>query len=219
MKKPILPFLIFVLFGLSSFAQYQSPYTGVVDPKEIALPKVYLSVGSGLQYKYGILGLGFGYRVAPTAIVEFNTGLGLYGSKVGLTGIFKSGYKNGWCPSIGFSKANGFQDLILDVEVSFNEKDYEVNTSINLDPLLTINAGLQRQFMTKRGNRFTIDLGYAIGLNKQIITFNEKSVLIEGKYIATENVDFSANQKSFFQTLGPSGLTLGLSYNFGFFGL
>jgi hypothetical protein len=219
MKKPILTLLIFILFGLNTFAQYQSPYTGVADPKEIGLPKVYLSVGTGLQYKYGILGLGFGYRVAPNAIVEFNTGLGAYGTKVGLTGVFKSSSQNGWCPNIGFSRASGIQEFVTDVEVKYNGNTYEVNTSLNLEPLVTVNAGLQRQFITKSGNRFTLDFGYAIGLNKQVINFNEKSVLVDGKYVNTSDLQLSSTQKSLFQVLGPSGIIIGFSYNFGFFGL
>lgn len=219
MKKPILLLLIFALIGLNSFAQYQSPYTSETNPSEIGLPKVYFGLGSGLNYKNGLIGLSVGYRVAPSTIVEFNSGLGSYGYKVGLSSVFKATDKNGWCPNIGFSKSSGLSEFITDVEVRYNSTNYEVNTSINLGYMITVNAGLQRQFVTKSGNRFTIDLGYAIGMNKQEITFNDKSVLIEGKYINTNELQLSSLQKSVFQTIGPSGLTIGFSYNFGFFGL
>ncbi len=201
---------------LLGFTQYQSPYSKDLSLKELPLPKYYVSAGTGVQYKYGLVGIGLGYRVTETTLLELNTGIGAYGSKVGITGIFNSIGKNSWCPFLGFTKTSGIQELNTEFEIVYNGVNSKVNTTVFLDPVNTLNAGIQRQFVTKRGNRFTIDLGYAIGLNKQIYGFTDKTILVGNKLVPVADVSFSSNQKSAIQILGPSGITIGVSYNYGF---
>ena len=215
MRHFLLLLMLFPVF--TAYSQYQSPYLKEENVKrEIPLPKYYISAGSGIQYKYGLLGLGLGYRVTETTILELNTGIGAYGTKVGISGIFNSIGKNAWCPYLGFSKTSGVNELNTEFEVVYNGLTSKVNTSVYLDPVNTLNAGIQKQFVTKRGNRFTIDLGYAISLNKQVYGFNDKTILVGNQLVPADEVKFSNNQKSAIQILGPSGITIGVSYNYGF---
>jgi hypothetical protein len=216
MKKPCLLFVLFLLGQFGTYAQYQPAYGNGSTNQDLPLPKYYIGTGTGLQYKYGIIGLGFGYRVSPQTIVEFNAGAGVYGSKVGLTGIFNSGSKNAWCPFIGFSRSSGIEEFVSDFDIVYNGQTSKVNTSLFLDPVITLTPGLQRQFVTKSGNRFTIDLGYAIALNKQVFGFTESKILVGTSYVNAADVKLTSVQRSAIQILGPSGLTVGVSYNFGF---
>lgn len=219
--------LLVLVFGLNLInftakAQYEPVYQK--DKKEnstsneIGEPKFYLGLGTGLHYKMGLLGISAGYKVAPHIIAELNLGMGGYGYKVGITTIFNATNKNAWCPMLGFSRASGAPNIKTEVEVVYMGTKTKTTTDYYLDPMITLNTGIQRQFVSKRGNRFALEMGFAFGLNKQIYGFNEKTALLvsTNTVVATSELTFSDNQKAAFKLVNPAGLMLGLSYNFGF---
>ncbi|MCF8425600.1 MAG: hypothetical protein K9H61_01765 [Bacteroidia bacterium] len=219
--------LFFIVFGLNLInytakAQYEPVYQkdkkGNSSSSEIGEPKFYFGLGTGLHYKMGLLGISAGYKVAPNIITELNLGIGGYGSKVGITTIFNAINKNAWCPMLGFSRASGFSTINTEVEVVYMGATTKTTTDCYLDQMITLNTGIQRQFVSKRGNRFALEMGFAFGLNKQYYGFNESSALLvsTNTRVSTNELTFSNNQKAAFKLLNPAGLMLGLSYNFGF---
>ncbi len=214
-------FLLICLFICShvAFAQYESPYkneSSSVSSSEN--PNFYLGLGTGLNYKTGALGLSLAYRMAPKTLVELNMGLGGYGSKIGLGGVFNVVEKGAWCPSLSFSRASGFSDLLttVEVEVPGSNNAATTETKINLSPMFTLTPGVQRQFISKKGNRFVLEFGFAIPLNTATQEFAESFAEVNGVQIATSLLKFSSIQKTAFQVLDPAGLSLGLCYYFGF---
>ncbi len=221
MKNKILLLALFLLGSGFAFGQYEPIKEAKVRNNETKFTRnFYFGVGTGLHYKYGLLGVGFGYRVAPFAIAELNFGMGLYGGKVGLTGIFNAGNKNGWCPTLGLNRSAGSVDIEGESNVVYNGLGYKTKGTYYLDPMLLLTPGIQRQFITKKGNRITMDLGYSIALNKQIFGFTDSKIQIydvANNYLIVPSADvsFSAEEKAAIQLLSPSGVTIGFSYNFG----
>jgi hypothetical protein len=224
MKILHLLIIVFVLnlIDFTAKAQYEPVYKkdkkGNSTSSEIEEPKFYLGLGTGLHYKMGVLGISVGYKVVPSIIAELNLGIGGYGSKVGITTIFNAINKNAWCPMLGFSRASGAPNVITEVEVIYMGTTTKTTTDYYLDQMITLNTGVQRQFISKRGNRFVLEMGFAFSLTKQNYGFNESTALLASTntYVPTSELTFSDNQKAIFKTLNPAGLMLGLSYNFGF---
>jgi hypothetical protein len=220
MKNKIL-FGILVLFcSQFAYAQYEYPYKNESATSASSNPNFYLGIGTGLNYKTGAIGLSLAYRMAPKTLVELNMGIGGYGSKIGLGGVFNVIEKGTWCPSLSFSRASGGSDLPLTVEVEVPSSNgtatAKTDTKINLSPMFTLTPGVQRQFISKNGNRFILEFGFAIPLNTATQEFAESMAEVNGVMVPTSMLKFSSVQKTAFKLLDPAGLSLGLCYYFGF---
>lgn len=214
-------FILICIFMCShvAFAQYESPYKNESSSvSSFENPNFYLGFGTGLNYKTGILGLSLAYRMAPKTLVELNMGYGVYGSKIGIGGVFNVVEKGAWCPSLSFSRASGGSELPLtvEVEVPSSNNTATTDTKINLSPMFTLTPGVQRQFISKKGNRFVLEFGFAIPLNTATQEFAESFAEVNGVQVPTSLLKFSSTQKSIFKALDPAGLSLGLCYYFGF---
>jgi hypothetical protein len=214
-------FILICVFMCShvAYAQYESPYkneSSSVSSSE--RPNFYLGIGTGLNYKTGVLGLSLAYRIAPKSLVELNMGIGGYGSKIGLGGVFNVVEKGAWCPSLSFSRASGGSEVPLTVEVEEigSNNAASTETKINLSPMFTLTPGVQRQFISRKGNRFVLEFGFAIPLNTATQEFSESFAEVNGVQVPTSFLKFSSTQKTVFKILDPAGLSLGLCYYFGF---
>jgi len=219
--------LFFIVFGLNLInyaakAQYEPVYQKEKKENstsiEIGEPKFYFGLGTGLHNKMGLLGISAGYKVAPNIIAELNLGIGIYGSKVGITTIFNAINKNAWCPTLGFSRASGAPSIETEVEVEYKGQTTKITTDYYLDPMFTLIPGVQRQFVSKRGNRFVLEFGFSLALSKQNYGFNKSEIWLPltNNMVSTSELSFSTDQKTVFKAIDPAGLMLGLSYNFGF---
>lgn len=202
-----------------TFAQYEPAYK--TESESIGNgtnPNFYLGIGTGLNYKTGAIGLSLAYRIAPKALVELNMGIGGYGSKIGLGGVVNVTEKGTWSPSLSFSRASGGTDLPLTVEVEVpgSNSPAKTKTNINLSPMFTLTPGVQRQFISKNGNRFILEFGFAIPMNTPTQEFAESTAEVNGVMVPTSLLKFSSTQKSAFKLLDPAGLSFGLCYYFGF---
>lgn len=193
------------------YGQYVRP-TDEISYKQ---KNAFISVGSGMHYKYGMIGFGFGMLFNENMISEFNFGLGGYGFKTGATLVFNAGSNKKWRPTLGFSRVSESNGAQLDVEVVYNLNNYTTKAKVDLSSAYTLNSGFQRVFLFRNGNNLALDLGYAILLNTPTYGFTDNQIKIEGNLVPSAAVEFSDPQKMVFRILRPSGVTLGLSYNFG----
>jgi hypothetical protein len=67
----------------------------------------------------------------------------------------------------------------------------------------------------RKGSNLAFDFGLAIALNTPSYQLSEDLVTIDGKLVPTSAVEFSDAQKLAFRLLRPSGIKIGMSYNFG----
>lgn len=213
--KVFLAILFFVGSTHVCMAQYERPR--YAESNDLKKRNTFISIGSGLHYKYGLIGLGFGMRIGEDVIGEMNVGMGFYGFKSGFTTIFNAGSNKKWRPTLGFNRSSGVSNQELDVQVVYQLNSFDVKTKMDLAPALVLVPGFQRVFLFKNGSTLALDLGYAIALNSPSFQFSgeQDMVLIEGIGRPADEVKLSPMQKSLFDIMGPSGLQLGLSFNFG----
>ena len=216
MKKQLLSILLIIATSQLTFGQYESPYKSESQASSVNAPNFFLGIGTGLNYKTGALGLSLAYRVAPKTLAELNMGIGGYGSKIGLGVVFNAINKSAWCPSLSFSRASGISDLETEVEVEYNGATSKTTTKINLAPMFTLTPGVQRQFVTKNGSRFILEIGFAIPMNTATPEFSESFATVNNATVPTGLLKFSTTQKQIFKILDPAGLSFGLCYYFGF---
>lgn len=196
-----------------SFGQYERPRTAE-NPNE-KRANTFISVGSGVNYKYGAIGIGVGMMIGENVLGELTLGLGGYGFKSGVNLVFNAGANKKWRPTLGFARASGLQDFETEVEVVFNSNTVKTNAPIDMPAAFVLTPGFQRIFKFRNGSSFAIDLGVGISLNNFKPSFSEDAIKLEGFIVPSNQVSFSNSQETFFNVMGPSGLCLGLSYNFG----
>ncbi len=196
-----------------SFAQYERPRSAENSNEKKA--NTFFSIGSGANYKYGLIGFGLGMMINENVLGELTLGVGGYGFKSGVNMVFNAGLNKKWRPTLGFARASGFQDFETEVEVVYNLNTLKTDALIDLPAAYVLTPGFQRIFKFRNGSSFAIDLGVAISLNNFKPSFSESAIKLEGFIVPTNQVTFSASQETFFNVIGPSGLSLGLSYNFG----
>ena len=216
MIKSVRVFLAILLFVGSthvSKAQYERPR--YAESNDLKKRNTFISIGSGMHYKYGLIGLGVGMMLNDNVLGELNVGLGAYGFKSGFTAVFNAGSNKKWRPTLGFSRASGGENLKLDIEVIHQLNNHTINTGVDLSPAYVIIPGFQRVILFRNGSNFAFDLGIAIGLNTPTHAFTEDAVIIDGSLVSTKALEFSSIQKNTFRLLQPNGLKLGMSFNFG----
>ncbi|MBC7383584.1 MAG: hypothetical protein H7296_11450 [Bacteroidia bacterium] len=207
----------------NSFGQYEPPTNknnSVVDNPLTADKPVhffYLGIGSGIYSKYGIIGLAVGTRISQKTIAEAQFGLGGWGSKIGISLTTNVKNVNSWCPSIGFGRNFGSQALAFNPEVVLNGgSPFKVDANVNYVPINVLYLSLQRQFLSKKGNRFVLELGYTVPLSETKVEFSDPTVRYNGNIIPTSDLIFSPVQKTAFNIQSPSGILISASYHFGF---
>jgi hypothetical protein len=210
----ILSFLaIFLVRTETVFAQYERPRSA--ENSVLNKRNAFISVGSGIHYKYGILGLGFGMMLNENVLGELNLGMGVYGFKSGFTAVFNAGSNKKWRPTLGFSRVSGADATPLQVEVVHQLLNHTLNTKVDLAPAFVLIPGFQRVIVFRKGSNLAFDFGLAIALNTPTYQLSEDIVTIDGKEVPTSALEFSEVQKLEFRLLRPSGIKIGMSYNFG----
>lgn len=194
-------------------AQYERPRE--VNNSGGKTANTFLSFGSGVNFKYGMIGMGVGMKLGENVLGELNLGIGGYGFKTGITAIFNAGSNKKWRPTLGLTRASGAEDFETEVEVTHNLLTYKTTTKLNLPEAFALTPGFQRVFMFRNGSYLALDLGIAIGLNNFDAQISDQTVILDGIVTPSSEVEFTALQKQTLRVLGPSGLSIGLSYNFG----
>ena len=214
--KSVLTILLLLCFWFEpnhAYAQYERPRE--VNNTGGKTANTFLSFGSGLKHKYGLIGLGVGMKLGENVLGELNLGLGVYGFKTGITAVFNAGSNKKWRPTLGLSRVSGLEEVEMEVEVVHNLIIYKTTTKLDLPEAIVLTPGFQRVFMFRNGSNLALDFGIAIGLNNFDPRFSDQSVLINGIVTPASEVELTKIQKQAIRFAGPTGLSFGLSYNFG----
>lgn len=217
-KFPI--YIFFFLYLLlaqtnTTFGQYERPRSA--DNSNAKKANAYLSVGSGMYYKYGLLGVGLGMMVGEDVLAEYTFGLGANAFKNGVNLVFNAGSNKKWRPTIGFVKASGVKGFETEVEVVIisTSATQKATAKIDRPPAYVLTPSLQRIFKFRNGSTMAIDLGIGLSLNNFEPNFSENAIVVDGFIVPVQEIKFSDLQKTLFQVNGPAGIIVGLSYNFG----
>ncbi len=218
MKTKFITYIFFFLSLLlvqtsTTFGQYERPRE--VSSNNGKRANTFLSIGSGANYKYGLIGFGLGMMINENVLGELTLGYGGYGFKSGVNMVFNASLNKKWRPTLGFARASGWQDFETEVEVVYNLNTLKTDALIDLPAAYVLTPGFQRIFKFRNGSSFAIDLGVGISLNNFKPSFSESTIKIEGFIVPANQVSFSSFQETIFNVMGPAGLSLGLSYNFG----
>lgn len=161
--------------------------------------KLFLGVGSGIaNSSTGIFGLRFDARVGDKVILGVGAGISSWGPKVSFSAYYQTA--SNWCPMITIGSALGADSIPLSQELV----DGTTKTvDMKLDPVNSLSLGVEKQWFTKRGNRFYLDLGYAISFaqSKPFRTLDPTEKL-------------SVNSDRIMQVIAPGGIVIGFGYSF-----
>ncbi len=197
-KKQIIAVILVLLFFKNSNSQNINDYS-----KLLKAPSFYIGVGTGLNYNCGLVGLKLTGRVNDKILIDASVGIGTWGNKLGLGLILNAKNENAWCPIISVSRANGAENVPVQIEV-IDSKGFKTNTlrNVTYNPANMVNLGVQKQWIRPRGNRITLELGY--------------SVLVSGgeTFLTDTGYKFTDLSKRVFDILRPGGLTVGFGYYF-----
>ncbi|OYU96033.1 MAG: hypothetical protein CFE21_06375 [Bacteroidetes bacterium B1(2017)] len=216
MKKIFSSILFLILFSRIGSAQYEPAYgTTKAEPK--SLKACYLGLGTGIYGKYGFLGLDFGVRLSPKTLAEVNLGIGGWGSKAGFSFTTFAGASNTWCPSIGFTRNSGAALPSMDSKVNLPNSNEEVTVTSDMiyNPVNIIHLSVQKQFVSTKGNRFFIELGYSLAINEVKVEFDQPTLVYKGTTYNTSDLKFSNVQTAAHKAQAPNGINISLGYQFG----
>lgn len=177
---------------------------------------IYLGLGTGIYGKYGIIGASMGVKVFPKTLIELNLGVGGWGSKAGISFTGPS-FKRKWFPSFGITKNFGAKNVLVNSQISYKGGTtlLDYNQGLNYNDVNVFHLGVQRQWMSKRGNRFVLEMGYSFAMNEPIVSLAVDGITFYNSFIPKEDITFSNQQARIHQIVSPSGIMINLVYQFG----
>lgn len=165
--------------------------------------KVYLGVGTGLNYPTGIIGANAEFQFARGASIYGAFGLGSWGGKAGGGFRFYPSYPDKFAFSLSYSYASGINDVDLDMEDEYVVGGSGISSvNFKLRPASTVNVSILKHWLVGPGrkNRIGIEAGYAIPLSTD-------------RFESAEQL--TADGKTFMNILQPGGFLLGTAFSFG----
>lgn len=199
MKK--LFFLLALSFLFSNiYSQNNEP---VINNSNPYAPKMLLSLGTGINSHYGLLGFDVNFNVFDKLYLDAALGLGSWGSKVSGGLIYMSQEKTGWSYELSYSYCQGAKGLEMELEVADSAQKIS-SRKVKMDylPASTLNFFLAHHWSTKGGSRFNLKFGYAIPIEQKPYKLQSSG------YMLTEN------SETILRAVQPGGLLLALSYSF-----
>lgn len=221
MKKTILNLLFLVTVAIAN-AQYvpaedSNPKSKTLSTPGKTLYPIYLGLGTGVYGKYGIVGLSGAVRLSPQTLAELNLGYGFWGTKMGVSLTTFAKDKNAWCPSIGFSRNTGFENVQLTSLITYKggSSEMEYTGLHTFEPVNILHLGVQRQWLSARGNRILLELGYSLALNTPTVVLETTGIMFNNQFIPVSDITFSDTQQSIYDIMAPNGLMVSFAYQFG----
>ncbi len=162
----------------------------------------YLGVGAGINDATGILGIRFDAKISPKILLGVGAGIGGWGAKISFNAAYQT--PSNWNPFVSLTRSTGIDSLPTMLEArrdggpTFTQK-----ITLQYNPVNTLNLGVQKQWFSRRGNRFFLNLGYAFALN------TDRSYLVK-----TPNTELSDVAIQTMKIIAPGGLIIGLGYQF-----
>lgn len=197
--KILILFLALSLLGLSSFCQNKA----IAKYPSDTLPYTYLGLGTGINNYVGIIGVGADVRVYHEFFIRIGAGLGSWGGK--LTGgiRYERKYTSGWGYGISYSQCSGLNDYKYDFETVSSTLLITKNVTMDLLKVRTINLTAFHNWVFKKKNKFYIEFGYAIPLDKDAYKLQDPTIILSDK------------SKSLLTTLQPGGIIISTGFMFG----
>lgn len=196
MKKFLIPFLLLFLIAKENRAQDYSTYN------HGELPGSYLGFGGGINSQSGIIGIRLDKRISPSTLLSFNAGVGSWGPKISIGGIFLAKSENGFCPFISLSRCMGSDEVTMNLKTVSGTFTSNKDVRLYLKAATLINLGGQYQWLSARGNRTVLEFGYSFPI-------------VEGSYSVLDPVFLAKESSDALAVLRPGGMMLGLAYQFG----
>ncbi len=174
----------------------------MVVPQPNPQGKLFLGVGVGLNNgTTGIIGLRLDGRVSEQVMLGVGVGVSGWGGRISFNGHYIT--KSNWCPMIGISRSGGADSVVVPMELNTINGLKNEDVALRLKPVTTILLGVEKQWFTMRGNRFFMDLGYAIPTGDDNTPF---STVDPTKSLSSDSVSRMRLQS-------PGGLVLGFGYS------
>jgi hypothetical protein len=165
--------------------------------------KIYLGIGTGLNYPTGIIGGSLEVQLVKNLTAFGSLGLGSWGGKVGAGLRIYPSYPGKFAFGIGYSYASGIDDVELEMEEEFVYGGSGVSTvTFNLLPSSTINISAIKHWLIgkEKKNRIGIEAGYAIP------TANDRF---------QSEATLTRQGRTFMNILQPGGFMIGTTFSFG----
>lgn len=148
--------------GLGSLAQ-NIPTAGTSQEDAILCKRYYITLGSGLNSNFGIIGVGADIGITEKIQLAGGVGIGTWGIKSGAeVRYFYSGcQQKGSALSLGIQHASGLPEFESDLEVASGQTK---TVKMKLKPQNNVQVSWYHAFRTSERTRFFIQAGYSFAL-------------------------------------------------------
>jgi len=203
--KNILFCLFFLVYSISVSAQRK--VKEVTASNDYIPSDAYISVGTGINYNTGIIGVQFEKKLSENVSGYIGAGFGTWGNKITIGGRYYYGAASNSALSFSYSYVTGSKGLngnLIVVDSTHQSQGKTVTVNYDLLAVNTINLSWLKYWKMGKKSRFNIELGYSILLNT-----SGDNYTIKDPVVLTD-----ASIKAL-QILQPGGLIVGIGFSFG----
>jgi len=208
-NKFTLSVIFFLLLSNYLFAQHREEKE---QPKSEYSPSdAYISVGSGINYNTGLLGVQFEKKFADKFSGYIGAGFGTWGDKITVGGRYYFGEALTSAFSFSYTYVTGSKNVkanlyAVDSTNLSSQQGKQVTMTYDLNPVSTINFSWLKYWKMGKRSRFNIELGWSFLLNT-----------VGDNYKVNDPVGIKLTDasKAAFNILQPGGLMVGIGFSFG----
>lgn len=176
--------------------------------KEVAVPKMYVSLGTGINYNTGIIGVQFEGKLNNNFSAYGGAGMGTWGNKITLGMRYYYGPSTTSAISFSYSYVTGASGVKSQLEIiDSTASGYQSKKDVTFDanPVSTVNLSWLKYWRMGKKSRFNIELGYSVALNSNY----------ESNYSVKDPVKLTDVSKAAIKIIQPGGLIIGIGFSFG----
>ncbi|MBK7211784.1 MAG: hypothetical protein IPH88_00500 [Bacteroidales bacterium] len=189
-------FKLLILLLLMTLIRVQAQTEGNWQ-QSVKLPQFYLGMQTGVESFTGLFGVTADFRVSNNFFVHAGAGIGSWGSKLSVGIRNEKKYESSIGYGIYLSRASGLKNFTTELETTAGTKN------VNMDLLsgMTINPEVSYKWVMKKGNRFFIEVGYAVPLQ------SNPWKILDGSVLTTTSTQVM-------KILSPGGFSAGMGFQF-----
>ncbi len=198
MKKALFTILFMATVGIGYSQTVSVPQTAMPSSNVDVPGQIYLGFGTGINSPTGALGVRFDGKVSDRVMLGVALGSGTWGNKIAFSATFLT--KSHWCPNVSFGRAFGVDSVpITRVVNGVTTGTYGVRQ----EAVNYLSVGMEKQWFTKRGNRLSLNLGYAFSMAAG-----------NPFYAIDKTIVMTPEEKTVCRILSPGGLVVAFGYSF-----
>ncbi|MFI5220898.1 MAG: hypothetical protein ACHQK8_01130 [Bacteroidia bacterium] len=207
-SKIILSVLFFLWLNIPLHAQ-RKQQVGQTISEDPMITDTYISIGTGINYNTGILGVQFEKKFTQSFAGYLGAGLGSWGYKLTLGTRMYYGETRSSAFSFSYTYvtgASGVQANLYVVDSAYlTGQGKQIPVKYDMNPVSVVNASWLKYWKMGKKSRFNIELGYSFLVNSNT----------EANYTLKDKIVLTDASKAAFKIIQPGGIMVGIGFSFG----